>query len=349
MSQDKALTIQRLSSFWARSDVPILDIASHRFAVLSDFHLGNGRRADDFHHNEETLSAALAHYHEDGYSLILLGDIEELWQFGLTDVLGRYGQTIYERLREFGRSRIHRVFGNHDIDLAWMSDPLWAETDQPPAPEAVKLSDEKGVPRILLAHGHQGSFESDRYGRLSRMFVRAFRVVEPFARSLGLYRNPVTATSQIGKTYERIMHEWAKETRVLLVCGHSHRAIFASRSYADRIREQIAGLETQIRSDDNEGQPEEHARELDDLRRILRDEIRKGRDIEPTEDGFPLPCYFNCGCALYTDGLTVLELDAGEIRLVKWNRDPAVSPRCEIYQRGNLSDFLAQIERAVPC
>ncbi|MBN1422991.1 hypothetical protein JXA88_00405, partial [Candidatus Fermentibacteria bacterium] len=262
------------------------------------------------------------------------------------DVLGRYGETIYERLREFGQLRIHRVFGNHDIDLAWMSDPLWETTDRRPAPEALKLSDENGVPRILLAHGHQGSFESDRYSRLSRMFVRVFRFVEPFARRFGLYRNPVTATSQIAKTYEKIMHQWAKEMRVLAICGHSHRAIFASRSYADRIREQIAEVEARIRSDEDTGQTSEHAQELDELRGTLLDEIRKGRDIEPTEDGFPLPCYFNSGCALYTDGLTALELADDEIRLVKWNRDPAIAPRREIYQQGNLRDFLARIERA---
>ncbi|MCU0610750.1 MAG: metallophosphoesterase family protein [Candidatus Eisenbacteria bacterium] len=341
MPQDKAFTRQRLSDFWSRGDLPVLDIAAHRFAVLSDFHLGNGRRADDFHHNEETLSAALAYYHQDGYSLILLGDIEELWQFDLTDVLGTYGETIYERLRCFGQSRIHRVFGNHDIDLASMSDPLWAGTDQSAVPEAIKLSDERGVPRILLAHGHQGSAESDRYSRLSRSFVRAFRFVEPFARSLGLYRNPITATSQIAKTYEKIMHEWARDARVLLVCGHSHRALFASRSYADRIRERIVKIQTRVAAGEDE-----QRRTLDKLQRELRDEIRKGRDIEPTEDGFPLPCYFNCGCGLYTDGITALEIDTGEIRLVKWNRDQAVTPRREIYQRGNLFDFLAQIERA---
>ncbi|MBN1424373.1 hypothetical protein JXA88_07445, partial [Candidatus Fermentibacteria bacterium] len=158
MAQERKLTRQRLSELWAREDIPILPLAGRPLAVLSDFHLGNGHWADDFRHNEETLSAALTQYQQDGYSLILLGDIEELWQFGLTDVLGRYGETIYERLREFGQLRIHRVFGNHDIDLAWMSDPLWETTDRRPAPEAVKLSDEKGVPRILLAHGHQGSF-----------------------------------------------------------------------------------------------------------------------------------------------------------------------------------------------
>ena len=34
-----------------------------------------------------------------------------------------------------------------------------------------------------------------------------------------------------------------------------------------------------------------------------------------------LPCYFNSGCCGYTNGITCLEIDMGEIRLIKWQRD----------------------------
>lgn len=321
--------------------MPLLPAAGP-YAIMSDFHLGNGRRADDFRHNEDTLEAALGHYEENGFSLILLGDIEELWQFGTPDILARYEATIYARLRAFGPARIHRVFGNHDIDWAHTCDPLWSEGGSP-APEAVKLVDRQGVPRFLLTHGHQGSAESDRFSRLSRPLVRAFRVFEPLARTLGLYRNPVTAPSRITMAYEKIMHGWAKETGAVLVCGHSHRAVFASQSYADRLRRDIAELEARRRPTEGEGLRDDDTSELDRLRQELRDEILKGRDIEATDDGLPLPCYFNCGCALYRDGLTLLELADEEIRLVKWHRDPAVTPRREVYQHGSLTEILAQI------
>jgi hypothetical protein len=40
--------------------------------------------------------------------------------------------------------------------------------------------------------------------------------------------------------------------------------------------------------------------------------------IKPVERaGEPLPCYFNTGCALYTDGITAIEISDREIRLVK--------------------------------
>lgn len=47
------------------------------------------------------------------------------------------------------------------------------------------------------------------------------------------------------------------------------------------------------------------------------------------------PCYYNSGCALFKDGITAVELDGEEIRLVKWNRDAAVHPRREQYQAGH--------------
>ncbi len=336
MPQSSGRTHLRLTTLWERADVPALPLQGDRYAVMSDFHLGDGRGADDCHHNESVLMEALAHYIENGYHLILLGDIEELWQFNMKAIIHRYGDTVYARLRAFGRGRIHRVFGNHDIDWAAAADPLWGDA-QASTPEALKLVDERGEPRVLLVHGHQGSVESDRFARQSRPLVRLFRFMEPLSRGLGLYRNPATTTFPVAKKYERIMHTWARAHRVLLVCGHSHRAVFASRPYASRLREQIADLGTR------EGGPEEA---LESLRRALDEEIRRGRDVHPTEGGVPPPCYFNCGCALYSDGITALEIADGEIRLVKWGRGRDGPHGRQVYQMESLASSLEAIRDA---
>ena len=81
MSDEKSLTFQRLSGVLQRA--PEIPLEGRKYAVISDIHLGDGGRADDFRNNEETLGTALQHYRNSGYTLILLGDIEELWQFEL--------------------------------------------------------------------------------------------------------------------------------------------------------------------------------------------------------------------------------------------------------------------------
>ena len=55
----------------------------------------------------------------------------------------------------------------------------------------------------------------------------------------------------------------------------------------------------------------------------------------------PLPCYFNTGCALYDDGATMVEMDQGEIRLVKWSRSDLERI---VYQHERLDTLLQQIE-----
>jgi len=52
-----------------------------KYALFSDLHLGDGGKVDNFFHNEETMRLALKYYKNSGYSIILLGDVEELWQF----------------------------------------------------------------------------------------------------------------------------------------------------------------------------------------------------------------------------------------------------------------------------
>ena len=82
------------------------------------------------------------------------------------------------------------------------------------------------------------------------------------------------------------------------------------------------------------------------LRRELERERRRGRDIGPlAHDGQPLPCYFNCGCGCYSNGLTNLEIEAGRIRLVKWRNDKALPPggRRQVFQEGSLDDFLRAV------
>ena len=166
MSLNKEAVWNRLYNLWDDSNLPEIPINGSKYAILSDIHLGDGGLADDFHTNEQALLNALKHYRKEKYKLILLGDIEEFWQFDLHQIAGRYQDTVYKALRAFNENDIIRIFGNHDLEWGGLSDPgrpASSGVSTKLAEEAIKLTDDQGQPRILLIHGHQGSLESDKF------------------------------------------------------------------------------------------------------------------------------------------------------------------------------------------
>lgn len=343
MSQDKALTNKKLSALWNNSDVKQLDIQGKKYVIMSDVHLGDGGGADDLRKNEETIIKALDHYNEQGYQLILLGDIEELWQFDLDQIKERYNDSVYARIRAYGDDKVHRVFGNHDLDWRGYSDPTKNESKRPGcAVEALKMKDFRGKNCILMVHGHQGSTESDKNSWVSRAIVRAYKGVEP---AIKVDPHTSATKSQVTKEYEQIMYYWAKESKVILICGHSHRAIFASRSYAHLLEDKIAGLQAQIYANlSNKDLVKSKIKEINKRITKLQEERLKNRDIDPVEPDYePLPCYFNAGCALFTDGITTIEIADDEIRLVKWHKDRTKKPRFDPLDQGILSSYIAQV------
>lgn len=341
-------TWQRLDALWRSPSVPNLPLQNQRYVLFSDLHLGDGGRADDFFHNREALVQALDHYRRLDYRLILLGDTEELWQFDLPKIVQTYGDSVYSMIRQFGDERVIRVFGNHDLEWSGWVDPI--RNTIPPnvfAPEALRLYDGEGVNRFLLVHGHQGSLESDAYIWFSRFFVRLYTFLEPVLRRLGIVRNPSTAKSQIAKDYERMLYIWAKRNRVILICGHSHRAIFAAKSYAERLEAQIILDRTLLAiPETSEATRAEIAARLAANQKKLANEKKRGRvmdPLDPTCDA--LPVYFNTGCGLYREGITAIEIDHDEIRLVKWSSSQAPTEMRQVYHEGKISQFIQAVQK----
>jgi UDP-2,3-diacylglucosamine pyrophosphatase LpxH len=351
MSQDEQLTNLRLTELWNNPNIPVLDTKGNQYVIFSDIHLGNGGGADDFHANEKALLAALDFYKDRGYKLILLGDIEEFWQFDLDQISDRYNHSVYATIRSFGDGNMYRVFGNHDIDWCLLTDPA---KDMPIrdgcAFEALKMIDLAGNTDILLVHGHQGNTESDKNSWSSRFWVRIFRKVEPLAKKLGITKHSSATKSRIPTNYERILYSWAKTNGVMLICGHSHRAIFSSKSYAERLKEKISELQKQILENrENSELIERNRKEIKKSHEEYLDEKRKKRLIDPAEsNGKPKPCYFNTGCGLYSDGITGIEIADDTIKLAKWHRDVPKDSQYEIYEQGNLSAYIAAVVGQIP-
>jgi UDP-2,3-diacylglucosamine pyrophosphatase LpxH len=324
MSNDPlADTYSQLDVIWSRDEVPPKPIDGRMYVIISDLHLGNGGKADNFRHNRDIFMKATDHYLNQGYSLILAGDTEDLWQFDLSEVTRTYGDTVYRRLKQFDKAnRLARIFGNHDREWGPIADPAFNNALRQGCPEAVKLAGAHHRPRVLIVHGHQGSPESDKAIWFSRFFVHLYRYVEPLTHSLS--DDPAVTLSAISSGYERTMYGWAKANRVLLICGHSHRAVAASVSYTESLLRQKAGLQAQKETSASAARASISI-QIDQIDAEIAHEKKRGRAFTPVEDTAPpIPCYFNTGCCCYKDGLTAIEIGADQIALVKWSaqRDP---------------------------
>lgn len=343
MSQNKALTEKKLTALWNDKTVKEIDTKGKKIVMFSDMHLGDGGKADDFRDNRDAFLRALDYYMKGNFTVMLLGDIEEFWQFDLDQIVKKYDSTVYKKFRGFRESQLFRINGNHDSEWGAPHDPARnVQKGSGVASEALKLKDKDGTARILLIHGHQGSTESDKNSWISRVFVRLYKKIEPVIK---IDRHASATKSQIAKNYERIMYSWAKKMKVILICGHSHRAIFASRTYLDKLEKEIEQIQKEILDKRYDKKyVKKRVRELEKKLAEQRDEELKSRKITALEGGGkPLPCYFNTGCALFSTGITAIEIEKDEMRLVKWsNKKRDKEPRA-IFDKGLLSDFVKEV------
>ena len=80
---------------------------------ISDLHLGDGSRTDDFHRDKPFLKF-LEFVESQAEELIILGDFLELWQTDLDRVLFRHSEVINKLLSLRNKLKITYVIGNHD-------------------------------------------------------------------------------------------------------------------------------------------------------------------------------------------------------------------------------------------
>lgn len=76
---------------------------------ISDLHLGDGSKADDFHRETE-LIRFLEYVHDTDAELCLLGDVFELWQSDLDNILWHNHKII----KALHKCKVLHIYGNHD-------------------------------------------------------------------------------------------------------------------------------------------------------------------------------------------------------------------------------------------
>ena len=304
--------------------IPI-DFEQDRFVFFSDHHKGDASPADDFKKNKELYTSALSFYKNEGFSMIVLGDNEELWENQYEQILTHYRNTIEQEIAlapETPDKKKIRIWGNHDKEVTlnrfrkrsqkW-KDNVLANVEHR---EGLCLGED-----IFLIHGHQGRFFEDQAWKLSRLAVHF--IWKTVQKLLHIGSDGPAENYRIRDDLELNYYRWAKKNKVLLICGHTHRAIFGSMTHFDRLQIEIHRLKKAMEQADREEKKDlEHQiyEKRAQIEKILTQ--RSGKMPKSFEPGnsWPVPCYFNDGCCGYTNGVTCIEIDKNIMRLIKWQR-----------------------------
>lgn len=326
--------------------------ARDKYVFFSDLHRGLMDTADDFKEkNQLNYFSALRHYFDEGYSLALLGDIEELEeQQNIKKVMDKQTEAIREEQRFHQEDRLIRVFGNHDDK--WEKDKHVNKFLHPHFPsitvyEGILFHRENNT-KILAIHGHQGALGSDILP-----FVEFLLPLYRFGLNLiGKNRHNEFKDVCLVGDRENHLYDWVKtQDNTLLFCGHTHRPVWGALTHAEKLLKRVDQLKVEIRA----------AGETQNL--SLTDTLARADDLgishlkTELEDTISThnarvkisgmcnvktkakPLYFNTGSCMFTDGdITGLELEGETLRLIKWTIDNGTSVR-QILEEDQLDTF----------
>lgn len=193
-----------------------------RIVFFSDCHRGDNSGEDVFVPNKPLYMQALNHYWRQGYTYVEVGDGDELWShWSFADIHRAHGD-VFDLLHRFARDRrLHLIVGNHDIRG---SRHERVQKGGLTTQESLVLRHKQSGHRILVVHGHQADFNSERLFLLSRFVVRYVATRLPFRTKNG---KPVEAFRRLGRIEQRII-QWAQSRRQMVICGHTHRPMLAA-------------------------------------------------------------------------------------------------------------------------
>jgi len=298
------------------------DISNHQFSpdavldlskggkkalIISDLHMGAGKN-DDLARNGDLLISLLEHYYfARGWYLILNGDIEELQRYSLDHIAERW-ERLYKVFNLFAeKKRLYKLIGNHDEELLFMKKYYY------PLYNVIRI--DTGVIPVYVYHGHQSMKLYARYNKLIGAAIRY--VLKPFgikniSSSQNFYRR---------FCFEKAAYNFSLDNHCISVIGHTHRPLFESLSRFDYIKFEIERLcrDYPASSEKNRRRIEARVSSLKrDLSKLKRKERRDVLRQSLYGDDLPMPCLFNCGCAIGKKGLDAIELTGEDIALVYW-------------------------------
>lgn len=272
-------SLKRLSQVFETAERITIDESS-RLVLMSDCHRGDGSQADEFFRNENIYLSALNHYYEEGYTYIEIGDGDELWENKKLSEIVNAHLRVFQLLRKFHESgRLHFIYGNHDM---------------------VKRS-----PRYVKANLYEYSDirEKEKLPLFKDVRIQEGLVLE-YKDGEGISRNKA----------------------ILLIHGHQVDALNSTFWKLSRFLVryfwrplELFGITNPTSPAENQEKKEKIARRLTDW--VIQEDrmLIAGHNHRPMFPEIGEPLYFNDGSCVHPLFITGIEIDKGEIALVKWS------------------------------
>ncbi len=286
---------------------------SSRVLILSDLHMGNGGRRDEFKRNAELVKTMLGSYYlPEKYSLVLNGDIEELFKFPLDSIVTEWGD-LYDLFLKFEENGFFwKTYGNHDAAL------LDEKGYQLASSMVNSLKFHYGHETMLLFHGHQASeLLWETYPMVSRAVIFFIKYI---AKPVGIRNFSIAYNSPRRFAIEKSIYEFSNQAKIVSIIGHTHRPLFESLSKVDFLNYRIEELCRAYPSADSEKRTI-IKRKIASLKTELDACYKQGKKIglrSGLYNNITIPSIFNSGCTIGKRGITALEIEGNKIRLVYW-------------------------------
>jgi len=272
-------SLRRLSQIFETADRIPFDDNS-RIILMSDCHRGDGSQADDFFSNENLFISALNHYYNEGYTYIEIGDGDELWENKNLSVIINAHPESYRLLKQFYQEkRYYIIYGNHDMV--------------------------KGNAKYVKANLYE------YYDKWERNLIPLFEDVKVHEGLVLKYTADCECVS-------------AKE--ILLVHGHQvdflnsrlwRFARFLVRYLWKPL--ELFGITDPTSPAANPEKKEKIGRRLTEWTIKENKMLIAGHNHRPMFPEIGEPLYFNDGSCVHPLFITGIEIDRGEIALIKWS------------------------------
>jgi UDP-2,3-diacylglucosamine pyrophosphatase LpxH len=272
-------SLRRLSQIFETADRIPIDDGS-RIILMSDCHRGDGSQADDFFGNENLYISALNHYYNEGYTYIEIGDGDELWENKKLSVIINAHPESYRLLKQFHQDkRFYIIYGNHDM---------------------VKRN-----ARYVKANLYE------YYDKWEKDTVPLFENI---------------------KTHEGLVLEYTAggeggpRRQILLVHGHQvdflNSRLWKFAKFLVRYLWkplELFGVKNPTSPAENQEKKEKIGRRLTEWTIKENKMLIGGHNHRPMFPEIGEPLYFNDGSCVHPLFITGIEIDQGEIALIKWS------------------------------
>ncbi len=286
---------------------------SSKVLILSDLHIGNGGRRDEFKRNAELVKTMLGSYYlPEKYSLVLNGDVEDLFKFPLESIESEWSE-LYDLFLKFQQNGFFwKIYGNHDAEL------LEERKYRLAASMVESLKFQYGKETLLLFHGHQASVLLwETYPMVSRAVVLFIRYI---IKPVGIRGFSIAYNSTRRFAIEKSIYEFSNHAKIVSIIGHTHRPLFESLSKVDFLNYRIEEL-CRAYPEADRAKRSLIEQKIAALKVELDACYKQGKKIglrSGLYNNLTIPSIFNSGCAIGKRGITALEIEGNKIRLVYW-------------------------------